>query len=393
MKVRSDSGVLVCIVLAQFFCTSLWFAGNAVSNELILQIGGSSNALGHLTAAVQFGFIIGTLIYALLAIPDRFSPSKVFMYSAFLGAASTLLLLLPTQQFTGILIARFFTGFFLAGIYPVGMKIAADYFDTRLGNALGLLVGALVLGTAFPHFIRAFSLGLSWKVVILFAASLCTVGGITIGLFIADGPYRKKGTRLKYSGLKQIFSNHSFRSSAFGYFGHMWELYAFWAFVPIMLQLYHQLHPETSFSTSLWSFFVIGIGSISCMIAGKISIKLTPKKTAFAALLVSGSCCLLSPLAFSSSFVVFLAFLLVWGAFVIADSPMFSTMVAKNAPVAYKGTALTLVNCIGFSITIVSIELLGYLNTLFPSTPFLFIILLPGPIFGLWALLKKPKPI
>lgn len=359
---------------------------------MVLFVGGS-NSLGHLTAAVQLGFIIGTLTYAFYAIPDRFSPSKVFMYSALLGALSTLAILLPSQTFSGILVARFFTGFFLAGIYPVGMKIAADYFDKKLGNALGFLVGALVLGTAFPHFIRAFSLDFSWKVVIILAASLCAVGGIVIGVFVADGPFRKKGSRLKYTGLKEIFANHSFRSAAFGYFGHMWELYAFWAFVPVMLQLYRQTNLQTQGQDSLWSFFIIGIGSLSCMIAGKVSLKITPKKTAFVALLVSGSCCLLSPLIFSMPQDIFPGFLLIWGAFVIADSPMFSTMVAKNAPIEFKGTALTIVNCIGFAITIFSIELISYLNALFTDTPVIFIALLPGPVFGLWALLKKPKPL
>ncbi|WP_340202695.1 MFS transporter [Ascidiimonas sp. W6] len=391
MKIKNASGVLVAIVLAQFFCTSLWFAGNAVSKELLLLFENTNNALGHLTAAVQFGFILGTLTYAIFAIPDRFSPSKVFMLSAFLGALSTLAMLVPMETFSGILTSRFLTGFFLAGIYPVGMKIAADYFDKSLGKALGFLVGALVLGTAFPHFIRAFSINFSWKIVIIASASLCIVGGLTIGLFVKDGPFRKKGAKFHFAGLKALFANRRFRNSAFGYFGHMWELYAFWAFVPVMIQLYSHQETILDSSNSLLSFYIIGIGSLSCFFAGWISKKITIKKTALTALLISGCCCLLSPFLFSSTEIIFFVFLLVWGASVIADSPMFSAMVATNAPAAIKGSALTIVNCIGFSMTIISIEIIGFLNEVAPSSPYIFLVLLPGPVFGLWALLKKPK--
>jgi MFS family permease len=391
MKIKGTIGVLICIVIAQFFCTSLWFAGNAVSKELLALFEGNSEMLGHLTAAVQLGFIFGTLVYAFFTIPDRFSPSKVFMISAFLGALSTLAMLPDGQTFAGILTSRFFTGFFLAGIYPVGMKIAADYFDHGLGKALGFLVGALVLGTAFPHFIRAFSLTLSWKVVIVSAAVLCMLGGLSIGLFVKDGPYRKKGSKMRFTGFKEVFGDHKFRSAAFGYFGHMWELYAFWAFVPVMIALYRNQAPLFDMSGSLLSFFVIGIGCLSCFLAGWISQRFTAKKTAFTALLISGICCVLSPIIYSLSAVVFIIFLLIWGCAVIADSPMFSTLVAQNAPPALKGSALTLVNCIGFSITIVSIEMLGYLNFSFPDSHFIFMALLPGPVFGLWALTRKPK--
>ncbi len=391
MKIKNRTLVLVCIVIAQFFCTSLWFAGNAVSNELVLLFQGAPGLVGHLTAAVQLGFISGTLLYAIFTIPDRFSPSKVFMVSAFLGALSTLTMLLEGQTFTGVLLSRFFTGFFLAGIYPVGMKIAADYFDKGLGKALGFLVGALVLGTAFPHFIRAFSLNLSWKVVIQTASLLCALGGLVIGLLIPDGPFRKRGGKLKFAGFKAIFANPNFKASAFGYFGHMWELYAFWAFVPIIIEMYRSHQTLFQLSTPLLSFIFIGIGGISCFLAGWISERFTAKKTAFTALFLSGICCLLSPALFSLSPLFFLLFLLIWGCTVIADSPMFSTMVAQNAPVAYKGAALTIVNCIGFSVTIISIEILTYLHTAFPEAYFIFLILLPGPVFGLWALTKKSK--
>lgn len=391
IKIKGKTAVLTVIIIAQFFCTSLWFAGNAVSKALLSAYKGTPDMVGHLTAAVQFGFIAGTLIYAFFTIPDRFSPSRVFMISAFLGAASTLTMLMEIQFFAGLLLSRFCTGFFLAGIYPVGMKIAADYFDRGLGKALGFLVGALVLGTAFPHFIKAFAFAFSWKVVILSAASLCILGGLFIGLLVQDGPYRKKGSRLQFKGFKEIFANHNFRASAFGYFGHMWELYAFWAFVPVIIQMYKANHSSFTISDSLLSFFIIGIGCLSCFVAGWISQKFTAKKTAFTALIISGLCCLSSPFLFTASVPVFLMFMLIWGCSVIADSPMFSTLVAQNAPVTFKGSALTIVNCIGFAITIFSIELLGYLNTVFPETPFIFMLLLPGPVFGLWALTKSSK--
>ncbi len=381
--------ILPVIVLSQFCCTSLWFAGNGVMNDLVSNFQLAESALGHLTSAVQFGFISGTLLFAILTIADRFSPSKVFVISALAGALFNTGMMWEGNSLGSLLIFRFLTGFFLAGIYPVGMKIAADYYDKKLGKSLGLLVGALVIGTAFPHLIKGLTSTLHWKIVLWSTSSLAFVGGLLMFTLVPNGPYRKPGQKLDLSAFFKVFENRDFRSAAFGYFGHMWELYAFWAFVPVILTTYADVHPESILNVPFLSFSIIGIGGIACVIGGYVSLKAGAKKTAAVALLLSCLCCVASPLMLGSdSIIIIVAFLLFWGMVVVADSPLFSTLVARNAPAESKGTALTIVNCIGFSITIISIQILVALKD-FINPTYLFLILALGPFLGLMALYRK----
>jgi MFS family permease len=381
--------ILPIIVLSQFCCTSLWFAGNGVMQDLVANFNLNENALGNLTSAVQFGFIIGTLVFALLTIADRFSPSKVFFVSAFLGALCNICMIGAFNSYVSLMLFRFLTGFFLAGIYPVGMKIAADYYDKGLGKSLGFLVGALVLGTAFPHLLKDILNTISWKYVLITTTTLAIMGGAVMYYFVLDGPFRKLSKGIDFSAITRVFKYGKFRSAAFGYFGHMWELYTFWAFVPVILNYYAQFHSQTTLNIPILSFCIIGIGGISCVIGGYVSQRIGAKKTAFTSLLLSGICCLISPLMFAiTSEILFVAFLLFWGMVVIADSPMFSTLVAQNVDAEIKGTALTIVNCIGFAITIVSIQLLSSIQHLI-NFSFILLLLGIGPILGLIALKRK----
>ena len=335
--------VLPIIVIAQFCCTSLWFASNGVMDNLIADFDLLPQALGGLTSAVQFGFISGTLIFALFSLADRFSPSLVFLFCAIAGSLANLGVIWSGHVFWSLLVLRFLTGFFLAGIYPVGMKIAADYFAEKLGRSLGFLVGALVIGTAFPHLLKVVTTEhLSWQAVLMTTSGLAIFGGMIMWLFIPDGPFRKPGQRLDGRAVFAVFKYPKFRAAAFGYFGHMWELYAFWAFVPVMLATYQSLHPSVNTAISWWSFWVISIGGLACVISGQLSLKFGTAKTARTALILSGGCCFLSPLFFYTPFPVFMIFLFFWGMVVIADSPLFSTLVANNSPPEIKGTALTL---------------------------------------------------
>lgn len=378
--------VLPVIVISQFCCTSLWFAGNGVMTDLAFNFNLHSSALGHLTSAVQFGFISGTLVFALLTIADRFPPSRVFFISALIASVFNLGTIINSNTLSSLLIFRFLTGFFLAGIYPVGMKIAADYYQKGLGISLSFLVGALVVGTAFPHLLKEFTGDLPWKLVLIITSIIAAFGGLLMFIFVPNGPYRKSSQKPDLTAWLKVFKNKSFRSAAFGYFGHMWELYTFWAFVPVMLTIYMKLHPNTNFNIPLLSFLIIGLGGLACVFGGYISQKVGTKKTAFFALLLSCICCLISPLAFFiDSSLVFIAFLIFWGLVVIADSPLFSTLVAQNAIAKSKGTALTIVNSIGFSITIVSIQMISLLSeTMNPVYIFTFLSI--GPVLGLLAL-------
>ena len=383
--------ILPLIVFAQFCGTSLWFASNGILKELSAAFTLPENALEHLTAAVQLGFITGTLLFALLTLADRFSPSRVFFISALLGALANLGMVWDGNTLYSLLGLRFITGFFLAGIYPVGMKIAADYYNKGLGTSLGYLVGALVLGTALPHLLTSKNEIVSWQMAVCITSALALIGGVLIS-FLPDGPFRKQMPGLDLRAPLRVFKKEAFRSAAFGYFGHMWELYTFWAFVPLILAMYIQLHPQVHFSISLWTFFCIGIGGPACVLAGYLSRALGEKRVAIAALILSGVCCLLLPWALSwQEEVPFLIFMLFWGMVVIADSPLFSTLVARSSAVHQKGTALTVVTCIGFAITIVSLEVLAQLRPT-GANPEAFMILALGPVCGVLALLKGLRP-
>jgi MFS family permease len=390
-QAKVSKHILPIIVFSQFCCTSLWFAGNGVMDELVNTLQLQESALAHLTSAVQFGFIVGTLLFAFLTIADRFAPSKVFLVCAILGSAFNAGLIWEGNHLYSLLALRFFTGFFLAGIYPVGMKIAADYYDKGLGKSLGYLVGALVVGTAFPHLFKGAFMGLSWKYTLLCTSGLALLGGLLMYVGVPDGPYRRPSAQFDLTAIFKVFKNGNFRAAAFGYFGHMWELYAFWAFVPVILMIYKDIHPEVVLQVPIFSFIIIAVGGVGCVIGGYASLKVGAKKVAAFTLLASGICCVLSPLLFyAGASILMVIFLIIWGMVVVTDSPQFSTLVAQNAPVEYKGTALTIVNCIGFAITIFSIQLLDVLKDVM-NPAYIFVFLAIGPILGLLALLSNKE--
>ncbi len=379
--------ILPLIILSQFAGTSLWFAGNAVLPELQQLHDLPAGAVGNITSAVQFGFISGTLTFAFFVVADRFSPSLVFFVCAWLGAFFNLGLYLFADGFAGLLIFRFLTGFFLAGIYPIGMKIAADWYARNLGKALGYLVGALVLGKAFPYFLKFSAGDYPWYSIILATSAFAALGGALVWAFIPDGPYRRRGGRFRPAVIQDIFRFRDFRHAAFGYFGHMWELYAFWAFVPLFLSAYVERSAMPPLEVPLWSALIIGMGTLGCIAGGYWSLRIGSARVAWWMLLTSGLCCLVSPLFFFAPPWLFLFLLLLWGFAVVGDSPQFSTLVARTAPAEYVGSALTIVNCIGFSVTIASIELLN-LAAHFWSRQSMYLLLVAGPLFGLWSIAR-----
>lgn len=379
----SKKHLLWLLIFSQFAGTSLWFVINAILDGLP-GIGPENYA--ELTSAVQLGFIAGTLLFSLFGIADRFPATKLFFFSSIVAAAANFLLLASGGQLLFIMSLRFLTGFFLAGIYPVGMKIAADFFPEKLGKALGFLVGALVLGTAFPHFVRSLGKGLAWQHVIVSASLLSLLGGCLVLFFF---PKERKTIASKPFQLAAAFASFRskpFRAAAFGYFGHMWELYAFWAILTLLFGAYNQSQ-SAGLPIYFWSFATIAVGSAGCALGGLVSQKWGSKKVAFISLLLSGICCLLAPLFFQLPAVFFLPLILFWGLTVTADSPQFSALVARFAGAANKGTSLTIVTCIGFSITIISIQ---FLKTLFQQYgAYSLWLLSAGPLFGLMAL-KRP---
>ncbi len=383
----SQKKTLFLIVFAQFSCTSVWFAVNAVIKQLAETYHINPNSIGFFTGVIQFGFIIGTLIFAFFSIADRFKASKVFLFCALFSALSNFALLIPGNTYWSIAILRFITGICLAGIYPIGIKIASDFFKNGLGRALGFLVGTLVLGTAIPHFFNFISLKNSLQFVIIITSTLSVIGALLIGFGVPVGPYSKQGSKFEPKIILNIFSVPALRKASFGYFGHMWELYTFWAFTPLLLTTYNQIN-NTSLNISLWSFIIIVSGFFSCIFGGFLAQKFSSQWVAKTSLWVSLACILFFPISIQLPTPVFLSFMVMWGMFVIADSPQLSTLVAQSAPIVYKGTAITLVNSIGFLLTIFSIQIMNsFINGLDTYLP--FIILSLGPLLGLYFLNKK----
>jgi MFS family permease len=373
--------ILPILVLAHFAGTSLWFAVNAVMPDLQQQMGWPASAVGRLTSALQLGFIVGTLVFALLAIADRFSARRVFLFCAVAGALCTLGALMRIASFSELLLWRAATGFFLAGIYPVGMKIASQWFPEGLGVALGWLVGALVLGSASAHGIRALSVELPWATVMMSVALLAAAGGLILFMAIPEPPsYTAISKKLEWQALATIWTDWRVRASVLGSFGHMWELYTFWVLVPLILAT--QLNGQ---ALSLAAFGVLGIGALGCIGGGWLAKRWGSARVATVQLSMSGICCLLAPWLMSAPLIWFLLWLAIWGITAAGDSPQFSTLTASNAPKHAVGSVLTLTNCMGFALSIVSIELFTSLaqeHQLASLLPWLGI----GPLLGVLAM-------
>ena len=383
--VQRPAYILPLIVLSQFAGTSLWFSGNAILPEISKAFQLQQAALAVVTSSVLTGFIIGTFVFAVTAMADRFQPSYVFFLSSLLAATSNLLILIPQQEIGLLILSRFSTGFFLAGIYPVGMKIAAEWYEKGLGKALGYLLGALVLGTAFPHLLKQAESGYNWRTVLILTSSFASLGGLLMLLFVPRGPFSKTSLHYSFKAFQQSFQSANFRAASFGYFGHMWELYAFWAFVPLMLSIYNEKQ-MLSLNIPFWSFIVIATGMMGCIVGGYLTKKIGSARVAYAAMTVSMCCCLLSYFSFELSPSFFLLFLFIWGFTVVADSPQFSSIVAQTAVAENKGSALTIVTCIGFTITVIAIYTITFMYEQTDHAPWVFLFLAPGPLFGLWKL-------
>jgi MFS transporter, DHA1 family, inner membrane transport protein len=388
MSIAVPRRILPVIVLSQFAGTSLWFAVNAVMPDLHEAWGVPAAAVGMLTSAVQLGFVAGTLVFALLMLADRFAPPRVFLVCSLLGALVNAVMLMAQGQLWLLAASRFGVGFLLAGVYPVGMKIAASWYREKLGAAMGILIGALVLGTALPHGLRALAGGSGislpghapWQAVVIGVSLLAALGGVATALLVPTNPNAVRGARITPRALGLIWSDRKLRASVFGYFGHMWELYAFIVLVPLIVAT-----RLDGAAVSAAAFWAIAAGFAGCVGGGLLVRRLGSARVAWLQLATSAACCVSSPSMLLAPMPVFIGWLIVWGATVSGDSPQFSTLTAQNAPPEVVGSVLTFTNCIGFAISVVSIELFVRAAQGAPLEhvlPFLAV----GPVLGLWML-------
>jgi MFS family permease len=378
--------VLALLSTAELLGMSLWFSGSAVVPALKVEWQLSDYTAGWLTVAVQLGFVAGTLLSAFFNLPDVINVRHLFFISALLGAlANTAFGYFATSATVAILL-RFLTGMFLAGVYPPGMKIMATWFRRSRGMAIGVLVGALTLGKAAPYLVN--SLGsTNWRSNVLFVSLLAVVGALIVLLFVEDGPFALPAARFDWTQLVKVFSNRGVRLASFGYFGHMWELYAMWTWIPVMIRasLAEQGSPASFAETA--SFLVIGCGAIGCVVAGLVADRIGRTLVTSWAMIISGSCCLLIGFSFGADPFLLLLIAAIWGASVVADSAQFSTCITELGDPQYIGTALTFQTCLGFLLTTISIELIPHFVSML-GWHYAFVLLAPGPFLGVWAMMR-----
>ena len=377
---------LALLAVAELFGMSLWFGVSAVVPLLRAEWQLSEASADWLTLAVQLGFVAGTLLSALLNLPDILSARKLVTVSALCGALTNAVFALLAHD-AGVGIAlRFLTGLFLAGVYPPGMKIMATWFRRGRGLALGFLVGALTLGKASPYLVNALG-SANWRANLLFISALAGLGGLIVLLFVGDGPYALPAARFDFRQVTKVFSNRGVRLANFGYFGHMWELYAMWAWLPVMIRASLGLQGSDPALAEVASFLVIGCGAVGCVAGGLLADRMGRTLVTSWAMILSGTCCLLIGLVYGASPVLLLTVAAIWGATVVADSAQFSTCVTELGDPNYIGTALTIQTCIGFLLTTFSIKLIPVLVDAV-GWRYAFAALAPGPVFGVLAMLR-----
>ena len=389
MKTR---GKLAVIVIAQLFGTSLWFSANATFDDLARAWRLDGSDLGVLTIAVQVGFILGTLVFALSGLADRYPASRVFAVCALIGAVANAAFALLAQDLTQAAVLRFATGFALAGVYPLGMKLVVSWEPQRASEALAWLVGMLTIGTALPHAIRAMGGGWPWQAVAGASSVLAVLAAVAIHV-LGDGPFLPKSrSRLQWGATLVVARIAEFRSSALGYFGHMWELYAFWTITPFLVAIALAGQSPGRATIAFWSFAIIASGGLGCIAGGYLSRRHGSARVAAAALAGSALSGLAFPAAAGHASLALLV-LVVWGITVVADSPQFSALSARAAPPHLVGSALAIQNSIGFAITIVSIDMAtDWISSIGARSAWL---LVPGPVLGLIAiapLLRNKHP-
>jgi MFS family permease len=377
--------MLGVVSLAQFLGMTLWFSATAVTPLLIDEFDISEARAPWLTMAVQAGFVAGTLLSAVANVADVFN-SRTLMFAGAVAGATANAAVLVAPGAMSVIALRFLTGASLAFVYPPAMKIAAGWFRDGRGLALGILIGALTLGKAFPHLLSAL-FGAEWRAPMLLASGLAIAGGTLVLATVRDGPYVAATAPFDPHAIRRVLSIRGARLAMLGYLGHMWELYAMWTWVAVFAwaSLTAAGVANVAAAGSLAAFLAIGSGAAGCVLAGYIADRAGKARVAMWAMIGSAACAALTVVVYGGPPLLLYALIMVWGFTVVADSAQFSALVSEAAPRDHVGTALTLQTCVGFLLTMVTIELLPRVAA-YTSWRWASLLLVPGPLLGAWAM-------
>jgi MFS family permease len=380
----AQTRALIAIAVSQLLAMTLWFSATAVTPQLETEWLLSEGQVAGLTLAVQLGFVIGAFSAAVFNIADIVPSRRLFGIAALVGLLANLGLLTVDENSVWLaLTLRFVTGVALAGLYPSGLKVAAGWFQARRGMALGVLVGALTVGSATPNLVRG--IGLEWRGVIVAASVMAAVSAVIMAVFVTDGPFETTAAPFSFKQVGKVVGNVGFRWSTLGYLGHMWELYAMWTWTAAFLVASSEAAGSSYGSIPTITFFVIAIGGAGAWLAGIWADRIGRSWVAGASLLISGTVALVSPLVFGRAAWVVVPVFLIWGFAVVADSAQFSTMVAETSDPEVRGTSLALQTATGFLLTLVTIRGVPILAEAW-GWQWAFMLLALGPLVGIFAM-------
>ena len=385
--------VLSVLLGAELCAMGTWFSASAVVPLLNAVWGLDESGRAWLTMSVQSGFVVGAFLSAVFNLADRVRAHVLFAVSALASAAATALIPFAVESLTPALVLRFFTGLTLAGVYPVGMKIVATWTRRDRGRGIGLLVGALTIGTAGPHFLNALGGMRDWRMVLYAAAAFAAAAGIIGGLFVREGPYRAPAPRFRWSYIGAVFRQRDLVLANLGYLGHMWELYAMWSWLPAFLAGSFAKAGRSSTAASFTAFAAVAAGGLGSVVAGYLADRFGRTLVTVVSMLASGTCALAAGALYGGSPAALGALAIFWGFTIVADSAQFSACVSELCDPNYLGTALTLQTCLGFLLTMFTIRLVPFVEGR-AGEQWAFPALAIGPAFGIWAMLalrRRPE--